>query len=113
MARKPKKEGIYVYMYIQPSHFAIEEKPKPHCKTTVLQKKMNKKKTITKKQYSPHKCIYQLLWKGMSSRHSEDALLRESEATTFLKSTQALPSPYDLNALLDIMPEKVQRFWPH
>ena len=46
----------------------------------------------------------------MYSRHSEDALLRESEAITFLKPTQALPSPYDLNALLDIMPEKVQRF---
>ena len=43
--------------------------------------------------YSPHKCIYQFLCKRTSSKHTQDALLRESKGTALLKAMSALLSP--------------------
>ena len=42
MGRKSKKEGIF--LYVQLSHFAVQQKLTQHCKATIFQKGLKKKK---------------------------------------------------------------------
>ena len=44
MGGRFRREGIYVYLWL--IHIVVWQKPKQHCKTIILQLKINEKKRI-------------------------------------------------------------------